>query len=166
MMKTIKKMMSKKALMGLGVMLLVCVTVAFAAVNVKGLIVDALTGFTVAGAAPNNQVICGNGTVGTYQATCGTAVSPITGTLTFSVAQGPLASNTCQAFTVTMSAAVPSGSVVIANIDQGTTFAGIVGGLRYNITGISGAAVTVNFCNDWNSAQGWGPTVMNFKVQE
>jgi hypothetical protein len=65
------KTINKKVLLGL--MLLVCVTVAFAAVNVKGLIVDALTGYTVAGAAPNNYTLCGNGTVGTYQASCGAA---------------------------------------------------------------------------------------------
>jgi hypothetical protein len=74
-MKTIRKMMNKKALMGLGVMLLVCVTVAFAAVVVKGSIINALTGFQNNGAAPLNHTLCGNGTVYVDAATCGVSTA-------------------------------------------------------------------------------------------
>lgn len=66
--------MNKRVLMGLGVTF-VCLATAFAAVNIKGLVVDALTGYTVAGAAASNTVICGNGTVGTYQGSCSIAVA-------------------------------------------------------------------------------------------
>jgi hypothetical protein len=56
-------------------LLLMFPSLAMAQVNIKGAKVDALTGYTVAGAAANNQVVCGNGTVGTYQASCGIAVA-------------------------------------------------------------------------------------------
>lgn len=78
------KTINKKTLLAL--MLVVCVSVAFAAVNVKGLIVDALTGYTVGGAAANNTVICGNGTVGTYQGSCGIAVASATTSTTATTA--------------------------------------------------------------------------------
>jgi hypothetical protein len=66
-----KMKMRSKALLGLGVMLLVCVTVAFAAVVVKGSIINALTGFQYNGAAPSNHTLCGNGTAYVDAAACG-----------------------------------------------------------------------------------------------
>jgi len=62
--------------------LLMFLGVAFAAVNLKGLVVDALTGYTVSGTAPANTALCGNGTVGTYQAACGITVAAFTATPT------------------------------------------------------------------------------------
>lgn len=124
----------------------------------SGLLIQHSTGT----ATPGDVVVfdaTGNTTDG------GPAPVSITGVLTFTTAQGPLASNTCQPFTVTMSASIPAGYVVVGSIAQGQTFAGTVGGVRFNITAISGDLVTVNFCNDWNSNQGWGPTVMNFTAR-
>jgi hypothetical protein len=87
--------MRSKALLGLGVMLLVCVTVAFAAVNVKGLIVDALTGYTVAGAAPSGHTLCGNGTVYVDSATpCGTIYNPTVNIVTGSRVMSTVYQNT------------------------------------------------------------------------
>jgi hypothetical protein len=91
-MKTITK--SKKVLLGLGVMVLVCVTVAFAAVNVKGLIVDALTGYTVGGAAPSNHTLCGNGTVYVDAAACGPVLFSATHDVTGSRAWSSVYQNT------------------------------------------------------------------------
>jgi len=48
---------------------LVAIT-AWAAVPVIGSIINAETGFQVNSAAPSGQVICGDGTVGTYTASC------------------------------------------------------------------------------------------------
>lgn len=44
--------------------------VAAAQVPIKGLIVDAIQGFTVNGAAPSGQVVCGNGSAGVFSASC------------------------------------------------------------------------------------------------
>jgi hypothetical protein len=51
---------------------LLFVAVAVAAAQVPGFfsICNAITGYQVNSAAPNGQVICGNGTVGTYSASC------------------------------------------------------------------------------------------------
>lgn len=44
---------------------------ALAQVNVNGANINATLGYQVNGAAPNNYVLCGNGTRGVYQVTCG-----------------------------------------------------------------------------------------------
>lgn len=47
-----------------------------AQVPIKGSTVDATQGYTINGAAPNNQPLCGNGTKAVFQASCGTASLP------------------------------------------------------------------------------------------
>lgn len=52
-----------------------------AQVNIKGAKVDATQGYTVNGAAPNNQPLCGNGTAFLPAANCGTTSVPFYQTL-------------------------------------------------------------------------------------
>jgi hypothetical protein len=70
----------------------------------------------------------------------------ITGTL---VIASPLslASNTCSAQAATMSASVPAGRVVTISPAQGTTVTGL--NQPPTIVSVSGATVTVDFCNAW-----------------
>lgn len=133
--------MTKKALMGLGVMLLVCVTVAFAAVNVKGAIINALSGFQYNGAAPANHTLCGNGTVYVDAASC---VTPITGSITITAQSLP--SNTCYTQPVTMSASVPSLSVVGVSVAQGSA---TTGETPPAVLSVSGPTATVVWCNNF-----------------
>lgn len=49
---------------------------AHAQVNVKGATVDATQGYTINGVAPNNQVLCGNGSKAVFAASCGTVSNP------------------------------------------------------------------------------------------
>jgi hypothetical protein len=54
-----------------GAALVVCaVMVAAAQVPILGTIINATVGFTVGGTAPSGQVICGDGSVGSYSASC------------------------------------------------------------------------------------------------
>lgn len=53
-----------------------------AQVNGKFAKVDATQGYTVNGAAPNNQVLCGNGTTAVFTASCGTVSVPFYQTIT------------------------------------------------------------------------------------
>jgi hypothetical protein len=61
---------NKKALGVYALFAVAAIGVALAAVPIKGSIIDALTGFTVNGAAPSGQALCGNGTVGVYASSC------------------------------------------------------------------------------------------------
>lgn len=56
--------------------LAILASVAHAQVNVNGKTVDATQGYTIGGAAPNNQVLCGNGSKAVFAAACGTVANP------------------------------------------------------------------------------------------
>jgi hypothetical protein len=64
------KMTKNKALWMYVAVLVVCVAAAAAQVPVVGSIVDAAIGFTLNHAAPSGQVLCGNGSVGTFATSC------------------------------------------------------------------------------------------------
>lgn len=66
---------TNKILAGFAVLAVMAVGAGFA-VNIKGAIVDATTGYTFGGTAPNNHVLCGNGSEYVDAASCGTVASP------------------------------------------------------------------------------------------
>lgn len=86
----------------------------------------------------------------------------ITGTLT-QFGSSPIGGDSCTSYTVTMSASVPSGSTVVISPDQGNAVSSS-GGISPFIQGISGSTVTVNFCNNWDTGQGWNAATYNLKV--
>lgn len=75
-----------------------------------------------------------------------------------------LAGNTCgTAGTVTMSAPVPMGSVVVFSPALGSADA--PNGMRFYISGISGSTVSVGICNYWSGTFNSGPITLNFSVE-
>lgn len=132
----------------LGAMLLVCVAVAFAAVNVKGLIIDAITGYTVAGAAANNTAICGNGTVGTYQASCGIAVASasVATALATTPAQcsggTPLATGIAANGNANCTAAPSAGTVSDHNVTSSRVLGGVYQNTSVNLMLVHGYFIT------------------------
>lgn len=75
-------MKNKKSLAVYAVFLTVVIGVAVAQVPIVGSIINAVTGYTVNGAAPSGQVICGNGTVGVFASSCAISVSSATSATT------------------------------------------------------------------------------------
>jgi hypothetical protein len=93
---------------------------------------------------------------------CSPAPAQITGTLVVP-AQSPIGSDACVAYTVTMSSSVPSGSTIAITVNNGGTISSS-GGISPFINSVSGATVTVNFCNNWSADQGWNAATYNLTV--
>lgn len=66
---------TSRILAGFALLAVIGITAGFA-VNINGAIVNALTGFQFNGAAPNNHMLCGNGTNYVDAAACGTFTNP------------------------------------------------------------------------------------------
>lgn len=98
-----------------------------AQVPVKGSTVDATQGYTVNGAAPNNFMLCGNGTSAVFAASCGTTAQPFYQTIQGNGASLP------QRFVVnfdsnfTVSDTSPSTSVKLASTLNGVSITGNAG---------------------------------------
>jgi len=115
------------------------------------------TALTVNSAAPSDHTLIGNGSV--YA-----DVTPITGTLTVA-AQSPIAGSSCVTYSVTMSASVPAGAVVGISVAQGYTISGN-GMIDPYVYSVSGSTVQVDFCNNWDTPQGWNAAIYNLRVDQ
>lgn len=105
-----------------------------AQVPIKGTTVDATQGYTVNGAAPNNQPLCGNGTLFVPAANCGTVVAPFYQTIQGNGSALPqrFILNFDSNFTVNDSS--PSTTVHLTPIAQ-TSVTTTFGTVRQNTTG-------------------------------
>lgn len=118
-------------------------------------------------AAVNLQISRQPGVYSTRVKTDGTAVlEPGVGGLagSVSVSAGSTASNTTQAFTCTLSAPVPAGSVVVWSLAEGSGPISGTAGIVLQMESLIGAVVTMSLNNSWNSTQGWNDFTVNFKV--